>query len=367
MIAFFASSSVRANRFLVLVPMTFVTLWGQDSLAEEVSAENRAAAEVLFRDAKALSDKEQYDLACPKFQESHRIDPKPGTILNLAVCHEKQGKVASAWLDYMEAASFAARAGQKDREAFAKEQAEKLDKTIPRLVVRVPVTTPGIVVKLDAAVVSEGVWGSATPINPGDHAIEATAPGYKAWSSILKIENEPGNVDAIVPKLDLESARPPVDKPKDPPKGDGTSGVSNPDPPIKHKMPNKPKPTKSGFSAPLWIGVGLGAVGLAGMIYGTVYGAKTLSLRDAGNVECGPPGDETFCTYKGLELQAQAAATAPYSTAGFIVGGIGVGAGAALILLGLRNTITKTKTPTKAWVLPHVDRTGAGVWGGMSF
>lgn len=363
--AFFASSSFRANRFLGLVPLAFVTFLVQDGIAEEVSAENRAAAEVLFRDAKALSDKEQYDLACPKFQESHRIDPKPGTILNLAVCHEKQGKVASAWLDYLEAASFAARAGQKDREAFAKEQAEKLDKTIPRLVVRVPETTPGIVVKLDAAVVSEGVWGRATPINPGDHAIEATAPGYKAWSSILKIENKPGNVDAIVPKLDVETAGSPVDKPKDPPKGEGTKGNANPDPPTKHKMPDKPAPSR--FNAPLWVGVGLGAVGLAGMIYGTVYGAETLSLRDAGNVECGPPPDETFCTKKGLELQAQAAATAPYSTAGVIVGGIGLGAGAALILVGLRKTNTKTKTPNKAWVLPHVDRTGAGVWGGMSF
>lgn len=367
MLSICSMNSNRLRKFSHLAPFVFGIFLPQSAIADEVSAENRAAAEVLFRDAKALSDKEQYDLACPKFQESHRIDPKPGTILNLAVCHEKQGKVASAWLDYLEAASFAARAGQKDREAFAKEQAEKLDKTIPRLVVRVPETTPGIVVKLDAAVVSEGVWGSATPINPGDHAIEATAPGYKAWSSILKIENKPGNVDAIVPKLDLESAVPPVDKPKDPPKGDGTNGSANPDPPTKGKIPDKPKPTTSGFNAPLWIGVGIGAVGLAGMIYGTVYGAKTLSLRDAGNVECGPPRDETFCTKKGLELQAQAAATAPYSTAGFIVGGIGVGAGAALILVGLRKTNTKTKTPNKAWVLPHVDRAGAGVWGGFTF
>jgi hypothetical protein len=363
MIALFLSNSRRPFRFLGFVPLAFVTSLAQTSIAQEVSAENRAAAEVLFRDAKALADKEQYEQACPKFQESHRIDPKPGTILNLAVCHEKQGKVASAWLDYLEAASFAARAGQKDREAFAKEQAAKLDKTVPRLIVRVRETTPGIVVKLDAAVVSEGVWGSATPVNPGKHTIEATALGYKAWENTFKIDNTPGNVEVFVPKLELESAGPPVDKPKDPPTGNGSKVVVPPDPPV-NTIP-RDKPTASRFNAPLWIGVGLGAIGLAGMIFGTVNGVETLSLRDAGNVECGPSPDETFCTQKGLDLHAQAAAKASYSTAGFIVGGVGLGAGAALIILGLRQTKTQSQAPKQAWILPHVD--GMGLAGGISF
>lgn len=360
MIPICSSNSLILHRFLRIVSFVFVTSLVQTGLADEISAENRAAAEVLFRDAKALADKEQYAEACPKFQESHRIDPKPGTILNLAVCHEKQGKVASAWLDYLEAASFAARAGQKEREAFAREQAAQLDKSVPRLVVRVSEMTPGIAVKLDGAAVSEGIWGSATPINPGDHTIEASAAGYTTWAKSIKIENAPGNTDIIIPKLEAESAGPPLDKPKDRPKDGGTS----PNLPFKDKSTDKPS---SGFNAPLWVGVGLGAVGLAGMIYGTAYGVKTLNLRDAGNIECGPPDDETFCTEKGLELQAQAAATAPYSTAGFIVGGIGLGAGAAMILLGLRKTNTKTQAPNKAWVLPRMDRTGVGVWGGMSF
>lgn len=365
MMASFALIPYRSIRFFGIFPLAFVTLLSQSSAADEVSAENRALAEVLFRDAKALADKAQYEQACPKFQESHRIDPKPGTILNLAVCHEKQGKLASAWLDYLEAASFAARAGQKDREAFAKDQAAKLDKSVPRLVVRVPVTTPGIVVKLDAAVVSEAVWGSATPVNPGEHTLDVTAPGYNAWTKTIKIENTPGNVDVIVPKLDVDSTGAPVDKPKDAQGGNGSNVVSNPDPQEKNVSLEKPMPSK--FNKPLWIGVGLGAVGLAGIIYGSVYGAKTLELRDAGNVECGPPPDETYCTKTGLELQAQAAATAPYSTVGFVVGGIGLGAGAALIVLGLRNTNAKTPSPKKAWVLPHVDRKGVGVWGGISF
>ncbi|HRI63097.1 MAG TPA: hypothetical protein PK156_02635, partial [Polyangium sp.] len=178
--------------------------------ADEPSAENRALAEVLFREAKALSDKEQFEQACPKFQESHRLDPKPGTILNLAVCHEKQGKVASAWLDYLDAATVATRAGQKARAAFAKDQAAKLEKTIPRFIVRVSETTPGLIVKLDKAALNEAAWGTAAPINPGEHAVEATAPGYVTWSKNITIEKTPGNVEIVIPKLELESANIPV-------------------------------------------------------------------------------------------------------------------------------------------------------------
>ena len=345
------------RRFFCCWPFAFVALFSGPTRADEPSTENRALAEVLFREAKALSDAQQFDQGCPKFQESHRLDPKPGTILNLAVCHEKQGKTASAWLDYIEAASFAARAGQKDREAFAKEQAAKLEKMLPRLVVRVPVTTPGLIVKLDSAPLSDAAWGSLAPINPGNHSLEATASGYQGWSKTITIENAPGDIEVIVPKLEPDVVEKP--KPELSSGGPKTDGQEKP----KKDVPPIPPP-KSSFNKPLWIGVGLGGVGLAGMIIGTAFGVQTLNLRDAGNAECGPAPLETYCTKMGLDLQAQAASAAPISTIGFVVGGVGLGAGAALVLLGLRQG---APAPSRAWVLPHVDRTGAGIAAGYSF
>ena len=346
--------------------------------ADEPSAENRALAEVLFREAKALSDKEQFEQACPKFQESHRLDPKPGTVLNLAVCHEKQGKVASAWLDYLDAANLAARAGQKDRAKFAKEQAEKLEKTIPRIVVRVPETTAGLVVKLDKVALSEAAWGSAGPINPGEHTIEANAPGFVAWSKTVTIEKTPGNVEIIVPKLEPEPPPKPVDNPADKPIDQPTDKPTDKltdkptDKPTdtspkpvsqeKHVPASEPKPSE--FNKPLWIGVAAGGVGLAGIIAGTVFGVQTFNLRDQGNTECGPAPSYTFCTTKGLDLHAQAHDSAILSTTGFVIGGVGIGAGALLVILGLRKS---PPTSTHAWVLPQLDRSRAGVWAAMAF
>lgn len=353
----FQRDSSWGRRFFRCLPFAFIALFSGPTRADEPSTENRALAEVFFREAKAFSDAEQFEQACPKFQESHRLDPKPGTILNLAVCHEKQGKIASAWLDYIEAASFAARAGQKDREDFAREQAAKLDKMVPRLVVRVPTTIPGLVLKLDSASLGDAAWGKAAPINPGNHSLEATASGYKGWLKTITIDNAPGEVEVIVPKLEQEEA----EKPKpDLMSGGPKSGVQEKP---KKDVPTIPGP-KSSFNKPLWIGVAAGGVGLAGMIIGTVTGARTFTLRDAGELECLLDPKHVYCSRKGIELHSQAETSASISTASFVIGGVGLGAGVALVLLGLRQG---APAPSRAWVLPHVDRTGAGIAAGYSF
>src|SRR5258706_12849365 len=56
-----------------------------------------AAAEVLFRQGRALADKGDYQGACAKFRESGRLDPAIGTTFNIADCDERLGHLAQAW------------------------------------------------------------------------------------------------------------------------------------------------------------------------------------------------------------------------------------------------------------------------------
>src|SRR5512132_1412974 len=78
-----------AKRSRLLLPALILAL--PLSLAPPARAAStpadKAVATVLFNDA------------CPKFEESQRIDPTPGTLLNLGDCYERSTppRTASAW------------------------------------------------------------------------------------------------------------------------------------------------------------------------------------------------------------------------------------------------------------------------------
>src|SRR5262245_11942087 len=62
-----------------------------------------AKAEELFREAHGLLKRAQYREACGKFAASQNLEPASGTLLALAYCQERAGRLASAWHDYRDA------------------------------------------------------------------------------------------------------------------------------------------------------------------------------------------------------------------------------------------------------------------------
>src|SRR5450432_3787567 len=88
---------------------------------------NAALAESLFREGKRLSGEHKFAEPCPKVAESYRLDPGLGTLLNLATCHESEGKPASAWAEFSDASSQARREGDSDRGQLAEDHMKALE------------------------------------------------------------------------------------------------------------------------------------------------------------------------------------------------------------------------------------------------
>src|SRR5262245_44783101 len=96
-----------------------------------------AAAQALFDEGKALMAAGKAAEACPKLEESQKLDPSSGTLVNLALCYEQTGRFASAWTAYRDAAGSAKASGNVDRERGARERAAAVQPKVSKLVIHV--------------------------------------------------------------------------------------------------------------------------------------------------------------------------------------------------------------------------------------
>jgi hypothetical protein len=207
-------------------------LWAQASV-------NETLAETLFREGRQLMQAGDYEHACPKLAESQRLDPATGALLNLAACHEAQGLVATAWLEYTEASSLARRAGESDRQQLADERVQALAAILPRLAVSITPQAGAeqIGVTLDGTALGAGSLGVAVPVDPGTHTIVAAAPGKKTWSQQVTLKASEPPVSVTVPALEPD----PATAPAPPPNAPAAVAVrSEPAPPVAPDRPSRP-------------------------------------------------------------------------------------------------------------------------------
>lgn len=151
---------------------------------EARAADDPAAAEVLFKKGRALVEAGDWAAGCPKFEASLALNPSASTMLNIARCHEHEGKLASAWADYTRALTLnnnETRGEERRRklEAVAREGIAALEPRLPKLRVHIAPAPTGLAVTLDDKELPIPALDEPLPVNPGAHTIRATAPGYR--------------------------------------------------------------------------------------------------------------------------------------------------------------------------------------------
>lgn len=248
-------------------------------------SEGAAAAETLFDNARRLLDDAKYAEACPKLEESQRLDPAVGTLLYLALCYERTGRIASAWSTYRAAHSTATQTGQHARAKIARQHAAELEPRLPKLVLRVQPNAPSdLQLTRNGSVVGRAVWGQTIPVDPGAHVIEAKRAGTTAFSTTVRVES--GELRSIdVPVSVTEQSEPSKTHPSVTERVPPDLHASAQDAPL--ASPNTEEapvsnhePTSIGLGTQRWFGIGSSVLGLAGLGIGAGFAARSVAMAE---------------------------------------------------------------------------------------
>jgi hypothetical protein len=297
--------------------LALAALSGAEARAEE-PARDPAAAEVLFRAGRAAAEKNDYEAACPKFRESQRLDPAPGTELNIADCEEHRGKLATAWELFTRVARELPVAD--DRVKLATSHAAALEKRIPRLTLTIgPGAPSGTTLRRDELDVGAASLGVPLPVDPGKHVVVARAPGRRDRTLNLDVTEGEQKTLEVVPGPEGEAPKPPQET-----DGRGTRRTL-------------------GFVA--------GGVGAAGIVVFAVTGALVLANKSTVDQHC----NGRLCDRPGFDAAQSGQTLGMVSGGSLIAGGVLLGVGAALVL-----TSGPDKKPASA-LLPSAGPGGASL------
>jgi hypothetical protein len=270
-------------------------------LARPAYAQNPAAAEALFDQARAAMAAGNYDVACARFRDSNRLDPAVGTRFNLADCEERRGRVATAWSLFR---GVLAELGQDDdRRLGAEERARALEPRIAYVTLRPsPGAPPGSRVRIDGVELGEGSFGVPLPMDPIAHdlVVVRAGEGRGVHSTFRLREGERRELPLGFGALPTEpQALPP-----------------------KRELPVDEARLRWAYVA--------GAVGGAGAAVGAVTGIITLNKKSTADANCND--QRKVCNAAGIQASESGKTFAALSAIGLGVGVIGLATGAYLWL-----------------------------------
>jgi len=328
--------SDRANSFVALALAAALAL-GTSTL-RAASEADVTLAEALFQDGKKLMSEGKYAEACPKLAESQRLDPGGGTLLALGLCHEGEGKIATAWGELNEALAVALRDKNDLRVKTARDHIATIEPKLPHVTIDVPEVdrVDGFALTLDGEPLAEAAWGAALPIDPGQHVLRAKAPKKSEWTTMIDVPLGASRSVSVAPLVDAPNEA------------------------------SLPTPSDDG-STKRTIGFLVGGVSLVALGLGSYFGVRAFSKRHQSNDLC--PADDQ-CTPEGKSLNDEAKSAATASTIFFGVGIAGAAVATWLVVTsprGASEPSDASASPTALRVTPIVGPGAAAISIGGAF
>ncbi|HET7538581.1 MAG TPA: carboxypeptidase-like regulatory domain-containing protein [Polyangiaceae bacterium] len=264
----------------------------------------------MFDAGDALMKSGRVHEACPKYAESYRLDPRLGALLHWADCLEQDGKLASAYAAFRDAVELAERSADR-RSEFAAARVRSLEPRLSRIVIDAPQEglPEGVTIQLDSLSIVASGLGVGIAVDPGEHSVRASAPGFAPFASSLVVSGA-GQVQRVaIPAL--ERLAPAV------PESSAAAPVVSPESrssmlPDAQPHPESKSGQKRSSNSQKWLGVGVGgagvvALGASAVFFGTM--ASALNQRDDLCPSDPCPTNVDQDRVRSLESQARTAET----------------------------------------------------------
>ncbi len=166
---------MKASWWIALLTLVFVLLGSDRAFAQ---SRDPAAAEALFQKGRDAMDREDYDTACEMFEESFALDEAAGTVLNLAACEEKRGKLARSWERWHQALDLLDETD--DRVGYAVLQLESVEARLAYLTIVAEEGAPSdLALERDEVDLGSAGLGQELPVDPGKHIVVVKSPGHE--------------------------------------------------------------------------------------------------------------------------------------------------------------------------------------------
>jgi hypothetical protein len=282
-----------------------------------------AAAQALFERGRELMLEQRFQEACEKFAESQALEPEVGTLMNLALCHEQLGQLATAYLEYNDALASSLRASDTARVDLSRQRLAEIEPRLARVTIAVeePKTSPGFWVKLDGISLGASALDTPIPVDLGRHEVEAGANGKSAVHVEVRIDRAGTTFPITIPRL--------VEEPREPSELANSRALIRavPDLGNEREPQHVAAPVADDDSArartSMIAGVSIGVAAVATLV-GTYFGIDAFNEWDERNRHCTSKGcDDEAVRAKSRAERSARMANLSFATA-VLAGGVGL-------------------------------------------
>jgi len=207
------------------------------------SAADKATARQLATQGIKLYGEGKYAQALDLLQRAQTLYDAPVHLLYIARCQHRVGQLVESAETYRKLVrvNLAADAPQvfKDAKQSGDQELAEVEPKVPSLRVDVqPANVPGLIFSIDGQQVSSAVLGVDRPLNPGEHRVELSAPGYQGKAATIALGQ--GDRKHVSITLEPAAAQPGVPAPVPTPAPAPTPAPGQPAQPAPVAQPAQP-------------------------------------------------------------------------------------------------------------------------------